>query len=42
MRTVKTTANVAAGAVLATAKGAASLAASVVGKGGSKPRTKAK
>ncbi|WP_352481498.1 MULTISPECIES: hypothetical protein [unclassified Mesorhizobium] len=41
MRTVKTTANVAAGAVLATAKGAASLAASVVGKG-SKPRTKAK
>ncbi|WP_352782997.1 hypothetical protein [Mesorhizobium sp. M0643] len=42
MRTVKATANVAAGAVLATAKGAASLAASVVGKGGSKRRTKAK
>ncbi|WP_352911920.1 hypothetical protein [Mesorhizobium sp. M1348] len=41
MRTVKTTANVAAGAVLATAKGAASLAASVVGKS-SKRRTKAK
>ncbi|TIS94535.1 MAG: hypothetical protein E5W87_33730 [Mesorhizobium sp.] len=42
MRTVKTTANVAAGAVVATARSAASLAASVMGKGGSKPKTKAK
>ncbi|TIL61517.1 MAG: hypothetical protein E5Y79_05895 [Mesorhizobium sp.] len=42
MRTVKTTANVAAGAVVATARGAASLAASVMGKGGSKPKAKTK
>lgn len=33
MRTVKATANVAAGAVVAAARGAASLAASVMGKG---------
>jgi hypothetical protein len=40
-RGVKTTASAAAGAVVATAKGAVSLAASVVGKGGSrKARTK--
>jgi hypothetical protein len=42
MRAVKATANVAAGAVVATAKGVASLAASVVGRGGSKTRAKAK
>ncbi len=42
MRTVKATANVAAGAVVATARGAASLAASVIGKGGSKDKAKAK
>ncbi|TKD26637.1 MAG: hypothetical protein E5W98_30440 [Mesorhizobium sp.] len=42
MRTVKTTANVAAGAVVATAKSAASLAASVMGKGGSKSKAKTK
>ncbi|RWE68182.1 hypothetical protein [Mesorhizobium sp.] len=42
MRTVKTTANVAAGAVVATARSAASLAASVMGRGGSKSKTKAK
>ncbi|WP_287120221.1 hypothetical protein [Mesorhizobium sp.] len=42
MRTVKTTANVAAGAVVATARGAASLAASVMGKGGSKSKAKTK
>jgi len=42
MRTVKATANVAAGAVAATARGAASLAASVIGKGGSKSKAKAK
>ncbi|UVK39361.1 hypothetical protein LHFGNBLO_000716 [Mesorhizobium sp. AR10] len=42
MRTVKATANVAAGAVVATARGAASLAASVIGKGGSKAKAKAK
>ncbi|WP_276316409.1 hypothetical protein [Mesorhizobium tianshanense] len=42
MRTVRTTANVAAGAVVATARGAASLAASVMGKGGPKTGAKAK
>jgi hypothetical protein len=42
MRTVKATANVAAGAVVATAKGAASLAASVVGRGGSSAKAKTK
>ncbi|TIO34841.1 hypothetical protein [Mesorhizobium sp.] len=42
MRTVKATANVAAGAVVATARGAASLAASVMGKGGPKTGVKAK
>jgi hypothetical protein len=42
MRSVKATANVAAGAVVATARGAASLAASVMGKGNSKTKAKAK
>jgi len=41
MRTVKATANVAAGAVVIAARGAASLAASVMGKG-SKAKAKAK
>ncbi len=40
MRTVRATANVAAGAVVVAARGAASLAASVMGKGGSKARAK--
>ncbi|RVA49524.1 hypothetical protein EN933_18080 [Mesorhizobium sp. M7A.F.Ca.US.001.01.1.1] len=42
MRTAKATANVAAGAVMVAARGAASLAASVIGKGGSKAKAKAK
>ncbi|RWC45972.1 hypothetical protein [Mesorhizobium sp.] len=42
MRTAKATANVAAGAVMVAARGAASLAASVMGKGGSKAKAKAK
>lgn len=42
MRTVKATANVAAGAVVVAARGAASLAASVIGKGGSKAKAKSK
>lgn len=42
MRTVKATANVAAGAVVVAARGAASLAASVMGKGGSKAKAKSK
>ncbi|TGQ38563.1 hypothetical protein EN859_016975 [Mesorhizobium sp. M00.F.Ca.ET.216.01.1.1] len=42
MRTVRTTANVAAGAVVATARRAASLAASAMGKRGSKPKSKSK
>jgi len=42
MRTVKVTANVAAGAVVVAARGAASLAASVMGKGGSKAKAKSK
>ncbi|MBZ9795603.1 hypothetical protein [Mesorhizobium sp. ES1-4] len=37
---VRTAANIAAGAVVATARGVASLAASVVGKGGSKAKAK--
>jgi hypothetical protein len=39
---VRTAANIAAGAVVATARGVVSLAASVVGRGGSKAKTKAK
>ena len=42
MRTVKATANVAAGAVVVAARGAASYAASMMGKGGSKAKAKAK
>ncbi|MER9297800.1 hypothetical protein NKI38_15085 [Mesorhizobium sp. M0621] len=42
MRTVKAAANVAAGAVVIAARGTASLAASMVGKGGSKAKAKAK
>lgn len=42
MRTVKAAANVAAGAVVIAARGTASLAASVMGKGGSKAKAKAK
>jgi hypothetical protein len=42
MRTVKAAANVAAGAVVTAARGTASLAASVVGKGTSKAKAKAK
>ncbi|SDA94305.1 hypothetical protein [Mesorhizobium qingshengii] len=42
MRTARATANVAAGAVVIAARGAASLAASVMGKGGSKAKAKAK
>jgi hypothetical protein len=41
-RTVKTTANVAVGAVVATAKGAATLASSAVGKSGTKAGSRAK
>ncbi|MBN9222736.1 MAG: hypothetical protein J0I79_32795 [Mesorhizobium sp.] len=37
---IRTVANIAAGAVVATARGAASLAASVIGKGGRKAKTK--
>ncbi|KAA3447601.1 hypothetical protein C7I87_26140 [Mesorhizobium sp. SARCC-RB16n] len=37
---VRTAANIAAGAVVATARGVASLAASVVGRGGSKAKAK--
>ncbi|TPM40032.1 hypothetical protein [Mesorhizobium sp. B2-3-4] len=37
---VRTAANIAAGAVVATARGVASLAASVVGKSGAKAKTK--
>ncbi|MER8752437.1 hypothetical protein NKH57_24790 [Mesorhizobium sp. M1050] len=40
LRTVKAAANVAAGAVVAAARGTASLAASVVGKGDSKAKAK--
>ncbi|UVK42916.1 hypothetical protein BPNPMPFG_004646 [Mesorhizobium sp. AR07] len=42
MRTVKAAANVAAGAVVVAARGTVSLAASVMGKGGSKAKAKAK
>ncbi len=38
--TVRTVTNIAAGALIATARGAASLAASVIGRGGSKARAK--
>lgn len=40
--TMRNVANVAAGAVVATARGAASLASSVMGRGGSKAKAKAK
>jgi hypothetical protein len=39
---MRNVANVAAGAVVATARGAASLASSVMGRGGSKAKAKAK